>query len=155
MTETTFTSQGSFDTVAFFSLMALPLVTEPSSRIWWPLALVSTPPPNVTIPTAIFTIQQALSRPTAPASARRLWRSNRVGQAVESQFHAGAVQIGRGQYGNSNISDFDTNGNLFPARVTAIGAGKLDAGAAVQTTVEVNPATISFGVIGTRYPRGH
>jgi minor extracellular serine protease Vpr len=53
---------------------------------------------------------------------------------------------------NSSISDFDATGNPFPARVSAIGAGKLDAGAAVQSTVEVNPATLSFGVIGAVLP---
>lgn len=39
-----------------------------------------------------------------------------------------------------------------PARATAMGAGKLDAGAAVQSTVTVSPATLSFGVLGNALP---
>lgn len=34
-----------------------------------------------------------------------------------------------------------------PARVTAVGAGKLDVAGAVRTTVTVEPATLSFGVL--------
>ncbi len=53
---------------------------------------------------------------------------------------------------NSQVSDYDANNNRIPARVTAMGAGKLDAGAAVQTNVTVEPSTVSFGVIGTALP---
>jgi minor extracellular serine protease Vpr len=53
---------------------------------------------------------------------------------------------------NLNISVFDDNNNLIPSRVIGRGAGKLDAGAAVQTTVEANPSTLSFGVISGSLP---
>src|SRR5712692_5088708 len=39
--------------------------------------------------------------------------------------------------------------NGATASITAAGAGKLDAGAAVTTAVTVEPATVSFGVIGS------
>lgn len=46
-----------------------------------------------------------------------------------------------------NVTDFDANGNSIAARVTAIGAGKLDAASAVRSTVSVSPATVSFGEV--------
>ncbi|MGH7249319.1 MAG: S8 family serine peptidase, partial [Pseudomonadota bacterium] len=47
------------------------------------------------------------------------------------------------------LTDFDVNGNPVPARVTAVGAGKLNVAAAVNTTVTAEPAVISFGVVGS------
>lgn len=53
----------------------------------------------------------------------------------------------------NNLTDFDYNNNpVNPARVTAVGAGKLSVADAVQTNVVVNPATISFGVIQSALP---
>ncbi len=55
---------------------------------------------------------------------------------------------------NSNIIDFDQNGNPYPARVVGIGAGKLDAANALATTVVAEPAVLSFGLpFGNSFPR--
>jgi minor extracellular serine protease Vpr len=53
---------------------------------------------------------------------------------------------------NTGLVDYDTNGAAFPARVSGVGAGKLDVGAAVSTNVTVDPAVISFGVVGSPLP---
>ncbi len=46
------------------------------------------------------------------------------------------------------VTDFDSNGNPITARVTAVGAGKLNASEALKASVTVEPATVSFGVVG-------
>lgn len=52
-----------------------------------------------------------------------------------------------------NVDDVDrSNGQYFPARVTAIGAGKLDVNAALTASVTVNPAVVSLGVVGSIAP---
>jgi uncharacterized protein (TIGR03437 family) len=48
-----------------------------------------------------------------------------------------------------NLVDYDYSGTAIAARVTAVGAGKLNAGDAVRTNVTVSPATLDFGVVGT------
>jgi minor extracellular serine protease Vpr len=48
---------------------------------------------------------------------------------------------------NNDLDDFDYDDRLIAARVTGVGAGLLDAAAAVRTTVVVEPATISFGAL--------
>jgi minor extracellular serine protease Vpr len=53
---------------------------------------------------------------------------------------------------SAQVTSFDANNQAIPARVTAVGAGKLDAAAAVKTTVTVEPATASFGVVGNTLP---
>jgi len=53
---------------------------------------------------------------------------------------------------SEKVDDYDDNNNLIGAPITAMGAGKLDAGAAVKTNVTVEPATLSFGVIGSTLP---
>ncbi len=47
----------------------------------------------------------------------------------------------------THVDEYDESGTLAfsPARVVAVGAGKLDAEAAAKTTVTVSPATLSFG----------
>ena len=45
------------------------------------------------------------------------------------------------------LTDFDGNNNAIAARVTAVGAGKLNAAAAVQSNVASDPATVSFGAV--------
>lgn len=47
---------------------------------------------------------------------------------------------------NPNIADFDENGNSYRARVIGVGAGKLDAGNALNTNVVAEPAVLSFGI---------
>ncbi|HUS07651.1 MAG TPA: S8 family serine peptidase, partial [Bryobacteraceae bacterium] len=53
---------------------------------------------------------------------------------------------------SAQISEFDASGRPIPARVTSVGAGKLDAAAAVKTTVTVEPATASFGIVSSTLP---
>ncbi len=147
------TGQGSFDTVAFFSSYG-PAIGDATIK-----------PELVAVGTGVYTATQSydpngdLYDPTgfistdgtsfaAPFVAGTIALVKQVNPGfTPAQFKSAVVNTA-----NSNISDVDSTGNLFPARVTAIGAGKLDAGAAVQSTVEVNPATISFGVIGTVLP---
>jgi uncharacterized protein (TIGR03437 family) len=53
-----------------------------------------------------------------------------------------------------NIDELDDNDKAFAARIVAVGNGKLDAGAAVKTTLTVEPAAASFGIVGARLPSG-
>src|SRR5260370_2990364 len=153
MNEFKFSGQGGFDTEAFFSSYG-PAIGEGTIK-----------PDLVAVGTGVYTVTQIydhngdLYDPTgfiatdgtsfaAPFVAGAIALVKQVNPGfTPAQFKSAVVNTA-----NSGISDFDVNGNLFPARVTAIGAGKLDAGAAVQANVEVNPATISFGVIGTVLP---
>ncbi|HZT31048.1 MAG TPA: S8 family serine peptidase [Bryobacteraceae bacterium] len=48
---------------------------------------------------------------------------------------------------NTTASDVSTDNRNQPVSVQSAGAGKLDAGAAVQATVTANPATVSFGIL--------
>ena len=50
------------------------------------------------------------------------------------------------------IQDYDQNGNRIQASVLDIGAGKLNADAAVRTNVTIEPATLSFGVFTSTPP---
>ena len=52
---------------------------------------------------------------------------------------------------NGVVTDADVGGL---ARVTAVGAGKLNAGAAVSSSVTASPSAVSFGVIGAALPSG-
>jgi minor extracellular serine protease Vpr len=153
LNEITFSGQGGFDTVAFFTSYG-PAIGDGTIK-----------PELVAVGTGVYTATQIydpngdLYDPTgfiatdgtsfaAPFVAGTVALVKQVNPSfTPAQFKSAVVNTA-----NSNISDVDVKGNLIPARVTAIGAGKLDAGAAVQTTVEVNPATISFGVIGTVLP---
>ena len=53
---------------------------------------------------------------------------------------------------NGNLIDYDYNNKPITARVTGVGAGKLDAGKAVTSNIAAEPATLSFGVI-TQVPQ--
>jgi minor extracellular serine protease Vpr len=46
---------------------------------------------------------------------------------------------------NPNLVDFDNSGRSVPASISAMGAGKLDAIAALQAGATIEPATIGFG----------
>lgn len=50
---------------------------------------------------------------------------------------------------DNNIGDFDFSGRPIQARVTGAGAGKLNAGSAVRSTVTAEPSTLAYGVIRT------
>ncbi|MBC8164533.1 MAG: S8 family serine peptidase [Bryobacteraceae bacterium] len=52
---------------------------------------------------------------------------------------------------NPRVTDFD-NGRIINAGVLDMGAGRLDAGAAAQTNITVEPATVSFGVWAGQTP---
>jgi uncharacterized protein (TIGR03437 family) len=153
LNEVTLTGQGGFDTVAFFSSYG-PAIGDGTIK-----------PDLVAVGAGVYTATQSydpngdLYDPSgfiatdgtsfaAPFVAGAIALVKQVNPTfTPPQFKSAVVNTA-----NSSISDFDASGNLFPARVSAIGAGKLDAGAAVQTTVEVFPATISFGVIGVVLP---
>ena len=47
----------------------------------------------------------------------------------------------------NNITDYDYGNNAIRARVTAVGAGKLNVGAAVTSNVTSDPAVLSFGAL--------
>lgn len=49
----------------------------------------------------------------------------------------------------AGLGDFDENGARIAASITARGAGKLDAAQAARTSISVEPATLSFGVVST------
>jgi uncharacterized protein (TIGR03437 family) len=153
LTETVLTSPGDFDTIALFSSYG-PATGD--STLKPELVGVGTdlytatqsydPNGNLYDPTGFTVVQGTSFGSAAVAGAVALVKqSNPAFQPA--QFKSAVVNTA-----NPAISDFDANGNLFPARVSAIGAGKLDAGAAVQTTVEVSPATLSFGVITGTLP---
>ena len=50
------------------------------------------------------------------------------------------------------IQDYDANNRIYPARILATGAGKLNVAAAVATNVTIEPSTLSFGVIASSLP---
>ena len=50
---------------------------------------------------------------------------------------------------SQKLVDYDYSGTAITARVTAVGAGKLNAADAVRANVTVSPSTLDFGVIGT------
>ncbi len=53
---------------------------------------------------------------------------------------------------SEKVDDYDANNKLIAARITGMGAGKLDAGAAVKTNVTVEPSTLSFGIVAATLP---
>lgn len=50
------------------------------------------------------------------------------------------------------VDDVDDTNTFVRARVTAVGAGKLDALEALRTNVTAVPATVSFGAVGAQLP---
>jgi uncharacterized protein (TIGR03437 family) len=54
---------------------------------------------------------------------------------------------------NPDVTDWD-EGRQIDANFFDMGAGRLDAAAAVRTNVTVEPAVLSFGVVGTQLPAG-
>ena len=53
---------------------------------------------------------------------------------------------------SEKVDDRDVNNNMIGALINGMGAGKLDAAAAVQTNVTVEPSTLSFGVVAATLP---
>lgn len=89
------------------------------------------------------------------------------GSSFAAPMVAGAVALAKQKYpsatpaqlkslvvntANGNLIDYDYNNKAITARVTAVGAGKLDAGKAVTSNIASEPATLSFGVI-TQVPQ--
>jgi minor extracellular serine protease Vpr len=62
-----------------------------------------------------------------------------------SQLKSAVVNTANG----SAVGDYDSNGNPVNAGVETTGAGLLNAQAAVQTNVTIEPSTLSFGEIGS------
>lgn len=48
---------------------------------------------------------------------------------------------------STGLVDFDGNNQTVPARSIAVGAGKLNMNAAIQSTVTIEPSTIGFGAV--------
>lgn len=48
---------------------------------------------------------------------------------------------------SGGIQDYDANNQIYPAKILAVGAGKLNVAAAVATNVTIEPSTVSFGVL--------
>ena len=48
---------------------------------------------------------------------------------------------------SAGIQDYDANNQIYPAKILATGAGKLNVASAVATNVTIEPATLSFGVL--------
>ena len=151
--ETVLTAPGDFDTIALFSSYG-PATGD--STIKPELVAVGTdlytatqsydPNGNLYDPTGFTVVQGSSFAAAAVAGAVALVKQ------TNSALQAAQLKSAVVNTANAAISDFDANGNLVNARVTAIGAGKLDAGSAVQSSVQVNPATISFGVITNTLP---
>ena len=93
--------------------------------------------------------------------------TNVSGSSFAAPMVAGAVALAKQKYpsatpaqlkslvvntANGNLIDYDYNNKAITARVTAVGAGKLDAGKAVTSNITSEPATLSFGVI-TQVPQ--
>jgi uncharacterized protein (TIGR03437 family) len=67
-------------------------------------------------------------------------------------YSTGQIKSALTNTASSAVTDFDVNGNLITARSVAVGGGKLDAGAALASTLTVVPATVSFGVVSGALP---
>ena len=50
------------------------------------------------------------------------------------------------------IQDYDANDQIYPARILATGAGKLNVASAVATNVTIEPSTLSLGVVTSALP---
>ena len=80
----------------------------------------------------------SFSAPMAAGAAALVKQKNPGFNAV--QIKSALVNTASG-----TLTDYDYQGNPVPARVTAVGAGKLNAGDAVTVTVTADPPAISFG----------
>lgn len=93
--------------------------------------------------------------------------TNVSGSSFAAPMVAGAVALAKQKYpsatpaqlkslvvntANGNLIDYDYNSKSITARVTGVGAGKLDAGKAVTSNIVAEPATLSFAVI-TQVPK--
>ena len=68
----------------------------------------------------------------------------RFSRATAAQIKSAVVNTA-----SNDVLDYDAQGQTFPADVLAAGAGKLNVEDAVRTNLTAEPATLSFGVIGT------
>lgn len=71
---------------------------------------------------------------------------------VNPNFTPGQVKSALVNTASETVYDLDANGNQVLAGIASVGAGKLDAGAAVQSQVTIEPATLSFGLISGSLP---
>jgi uncharacterized protein (TIGR03437 family) len=89
-----------------------------------------------------YTVVQGTSFSAAMVAGAVAIAHQRFPQATPGQLKSMVVNTAN----PDNIYDYDLANNRIPARVTGMGAGKLDVDAVAQTTVTAEPATISFGV---------
>lgn len=67
-------------------------------------------------------------------------------------YSAGQIKSALTNTASSSVNDSDANGSTVPARAMAVGAGMLDAGAAVASTLTIEPASVSFGALRNAPP---
>jgi len=89
-----------------------------------------------------YTVVQGTSFSAAMVAGTVAIAHQRFPQATPGQLKSMVVNTAN----PNGIYDYDLSGTRIPARVTGMGAGKLDVDAVAQTTVTAEPATISFGV---------
>ncbi len=93
-----------------------------------------------------YTVQQGTSFSAALVTGGVALAKQKFPGATPAQLKSMVVNTADG----SNVSDVDSGGQVVkPARVTAMGAGKLNLANVVKTNVTVEPATLSFGIVGT------
>lgn len=93
-----------------------------------------------------YTVVQGTSFASALVAGAAALAKQSAPQASSAQLKSMVVNTADG----SNVTGFDSNGQpVRPARVTAVGAGKLNVASAVKTNVAAEPAVLSFGEVGT------
>jgi uncharacterized protein (TIGR03437 family) len=80
------------------------------------------------------------------AGAAALFKQ-RLGNTTPAQVKSAVVNTAA-----ADVLDEDFNGRTFRAKVTAVGAGKLDASGVARTNVTIEPATVSFGYLTNTNP---
>jgi minor extracellular serine protease Vpr len=134
------------DQIAYFSsegpsidLLIKPEIVAPGTGLY--VATQNYDPNGDMYDATRFTVQQGTSFAAALVAGSVALAKQHLPNATAAQLKSAVVNTAD----PSNIVDFDTNLNPVPARVTGMGAGKLNAGNAVKTTITASPATISFG----------
>ena len=82
----------------------------------------------------------SLSAPMVAAAAA-------MAKQAHPKFTAAQLKSAVTNTATGGLIDYDASGNPFPARVTAVGAGKLNVANAIATTITAVPATVSFGEV--------
>ncbi|MCW5979015.1 MAG: S8 family serine peptidase [Bryobacteraceae bacterium] len=104
---------------------------DPNGEMWDPGGFTSTTANGTSFAAAMVAGGAALVKQAFPAYG-------------PAQLKSAVVNTAAG-----NLDDFDEDFNRIRAGVTAVGAGKLNAADAVRAVITVEPATLSFGVLGS------